>query len=261
MTFLCAQINGIILVLLNWSAAFNSTHRAFLVDRWLKRISSRLSERHFRIHTKSSSAPLFCGIPQSSILGPIMFSLHTILILNHLESIAYLYFSVNPTKGSATSVNVSVLLVIGCLQNSSVLVKLRLLCSSYASLWRLFFTLALTLATSHHMIRDLVLFFSIFGLTVLFLLSNKHLALISIQWNFEFIFKILVTYKALHCKSPAYTATMLTPYSTSQPGWSLETAPWSYFKSRGFCSTYTLEQPSPAHQFWLNQWFALNLEW
>lgn len=39
-----------------------------------------LSERRFKLDFVSSSVPLTCGVPQGSILGPIIFSLYSLYL-------------------------------------------------------------------------------------------------------------------------------------------------------------------------------------
>ena len=84
-----------ILVLLDLSAAFDTVDHPTLLARlhqWvgirgsaLQWFSSYLSHRSFSVSIgqhSSSSAPLSCGVPQGSILGPILFSLYMLPLGN-----------------------------------------------------------------------------------------------------------------------------------------------------------------------------------
>uniref|UniRef100_A0A8D0A4W1 Reverse transcriptase domain-containing protein n=1 Tax=Sander lucioperca TaxID=283035 RepID=A0A8D0A4W1_SANLU len=81
--------NPTVLVLLDLTAAFDTVDHAVLLSRLehcvgirgtaLKWFSSFLANRSFSIMIGdlfSSAAPLSCGVPQGSILGPILFSLY-----------------------------------------------------------------------------------------------------------------------------------------------------------------------------------------
>ena len=87
------------------TAAFDTIDHAILIDRlhnWvgisdtaLDWFHSYLTNRHFNIRINnhvSSSAPLLRGVPQGSVLGPVLFSLYMLLLgqlLSQFHDISY----------------------------------------------------------------------------------------------------------------------------------------------------------------------------
>ncbi len=81
--------NSAVLVLLDLTAAFDTVSHSILLSRLkecvgikgiaLKWFQSYLTDRSFSVQLgefSSSAAPLSCGVPQGSILGPMLFSLY-----------------------------------------------------------------------------------------------------------------------------------------------------------------------------------------
>lgn len=109
-----------VLVLLDLSAAFDTVDHRILLDRlseWvgvsgsaLDWFASYLRERSFAVAVgpfKSHSAPLPCGVPQGSVLAPLLFALYMLplgLIISNFKGVSYhcyaddiqLYFSFSP---------------------------------------------------------------------------------------------------------------------------------------------------------------------
>lgn len=80
----------VMMSLLDLSAAFDTVHHGMLLDRLISRygvngsaltwFKSYLRDRCQRVHfngVQGSSFSLECGVPQGSVLGPLLFSLYT----------------------------------------------------------------------------------------------------------------------------------------------------------------------------------------
>ena len=107
-TSLLKLYNGLILsrdknlstmmVLLDLSAAFDTVDHKILLDGLnsvygfggdvLTWFASYLTNRTFSVHLQNNSSTpicLDCGVPQGSVLGPIVFTLHTSPLLDHIH--------------------------------------------------------------------------------------------------------------------------------------------------------------------------------
>ncbi len=117
-----------VLVLLDLSSAFDTVDHGIMIDRlrqWVRIsgsaldwFSSYLSVQSFSVSVdpySSASAALSCGVPQGSILGPVLFALYMLLlgiIINKFKGISYhcyvddiqLYISFKPDNTDKLSV-------------------------------------------------------------------------------------------------------------------------------------------------------------
>ncbi len=111
-----------VLVLFNFSAAFDTVDHNILIERLREGVgisgrtlywfSPYLSDRSFSVAIgpyMSESAALFCGVPQGSVLGPILFAFYLLClasIISKFKAISYhsyaddiqLYFSFKPDQ-------------------------------------------------------------------------------------------------------------------------------------------------------------------
>ena len=82
--------NNAVLVLLDLSAAFDTLDHTLLLQSrhaeiglagsaldWFSSYLSCRSQQVLVGHTLSAETPLLCGVPQGSVLGPLLFSLYT----------------------------------------------------------------------------------------------------------------------------------------------------------------------------------------
>ena len=102
--------NNAVLVLLDLSAAFDTLDHTLLLQRFHAEIgldgsalgwfSSYLSCRSQQVlvgHALSAETPLLCGVPQGSVLGPLLFSLYTRQLADLIDKfcIDYHFFADN----------------------------------------------------------------------------------------------------------------------------------------------------------------------
>ena len=100
--------NNAILVLLDLSAAFDTLDHTLLLQRlhaeigldgsaldWFSSYLSCRSQQVLVGHALSAETPLLCGVPQGSVLGPLLFSLYTRQLADHIDKfcIDYHFFA------------------------------------------------------------------------------------------------------------------------------------------------------------------------
>jgi len=104
------------LVLLDLSAAFDTVDHDILLQRlrvtfgindvahrWIRSYLSGWTQHVRRGHKKSTLTRLVCGVPQGSVLGPILFVLYTVDLISLIEShglSAHLYADDTQVYGS-----------------------------------------------------------------------------------------------------------------------------------------------------------------